>query len=218
MHSSKAKLSLIYTLQMIKIPLSGFLKLYAVYRKSLQSTKILLMPLKCEIIFGTIFPIKLLLCQHCSSKVIALNLFASFLSVLLLGSWLISCIASHVIIAIVVALLHSERCQLTITEIFSLSSLRARKSDNYRYRNSWKSNNFWENNQEKKQRAGTKNKAKKIKSDNFTGINREKSNICYCKINDKFRILVAPIVFSLTVFTLSGSGQCDVEIRFGFLM
>ena len=33
------------------------------------------------------------------------------------------------------------------------------------------------NNQEKKQRAGAKNEAKKIKNNNFTGINREKSNI-----------------------------------------
>ena len=47
------------------------------------------------------------------------------------------------------------------TVIFSLSSLRARKSDNYRYRDSWKSDNIRESKQEIKQRADTKNEAKR---------------------------------------------------------
>ena len=44
-------------------------------------------------------------------------------------------------------------------------SLRSRKSDNYR-----------KGNKGKEQRNYTKNKAEKIKSDNFTGSIREKSN------------------------------------------
>ena len=40
-----------------------------------------------------------------------------------------------------------------------ISPLRARKSDNYRYRNSWKSNKFREGHKEKKQRTDTKNEA-----------------------------------------------------------
>ena len=51
------------------------------------------------------------------------------------------------------------------------------KSDNYRYRDSWKSDNFREEAIKKKQRNDTKKDAKRIKSDNFTRGNREKSNI-----------------------------------------
>ena len=49
---------------------------------------------------------------------------------------------------------------------FFLSTLRARKSDNFRERY-----------QERKLRMDTKYKAKKIKSDNFTRSNRGKLNI-----------------------------------------
>ena len=55
--------------------------------------------------------------------------------------------------------------------IFSLSPLRVRKGDNYRYRSSKREPS------KKKQRTDTKKDAKRIKSDNFTRSNREKSNI-----------------------------------------
>ena len=54
-----------------------------------------------------------------------------------------------------------------VTVIFSLSPLWAKKSDNYRYRNSWKNNNFRERAIKKKQRYDIKKDAKRIKSDNF---------------------------------------------------
>ena len=61
--------------------------------------------------------------------------------------------------------------------IFSLSPLRARKSDNYLYRDNWKSDNFREREpSKKKQRTDTKKNTKRIKSDNLRS-NREKSNI-----------------------------------------
>ena len=60
---------------------------------------------------------------------------------------------------------------------FSLSPLTSIKSDNFRYRYSWKRDNLRESNQEKKQRTNTINEAKKIKSDNFNKSNREKINI-----------------------------------------
>ena len=50
--------------------------------------------------------------------------------------------------------------------LFSLSSLRARKSDNYR-----DSDNFRERAIKNKQRTDTKKDAKRIKSDNFTRSN-----------------------------------------------
>ena len=55
--------------------------------------------------------------------------------------------------------------------------LSARKSNNYRYCDSWKCDNFRDSNQEKKQRTDTINEVMKIKSDNFTISNTEKSNI-----------------------------------------
>ena len=62
-------------------------------------------------------------------------------------------------------------------EIFSLSPLRARKSENYNYRDSWKSDNFRERNEEKKQSADNNNKkAHKIKRDNFIISKRVKTN------------------------------------------
>ena len=75
----------------------------------------------------------------------------------------------------------------------------------YIYCDSWKSDNFEESNQEAK-KIDTFNKAKKIKSDNFTRRNREKSNISIkiLKINNGrhhiyFGILVVPIIFLPTV-------------------
>ena len=41
-------------------------------------------------------------------------------------------------------------------------------SENYRYHNSWKNDNFRKISQEKKQRRVTKNEAKNSKSDKFT--------------------------------------------------
>ena len=58
----------------------------------------------------------------------------------------------------------------------NFSNIAIAKSDNYRYRDGWKSNNFREPSK-KKQRTDTKKDAKRIKSDNFTWGNREKSNI-----------------------------------------
>ena len=50
-----------------------------------------------------------------------------------------------------------------------LSPLRASKSDNYHYCDSWKSNDFRKREPSKKnQRTDTKKDAKRIKSDNFT--------------------------------------------------
>ena len=53
------------------------------------------------------------------------------------------------------------------------------------YRDSWKGGNFKESNQEKKQRADTKNKAKRIKSDHFTGNYLEKTNIAIATLEPK---------------------------------
>ena len=69
--------------------------------------------------------------------------------------------------------------------IFSLPPLRVRKRDNYRYRDSWKSNNLSHQRaitlerelSIKSQERIKKKDAKRIKSDNFTRGNREKSNI-----------------------------------------
>ena len=60
---------------------------------------------------------------------------------------------------------------------FTLLALEKSNGHNYCYCNSWKSDNFRESNQEKKQISDTINEAKKIKSDKFTRSNREKSNI-----------------------------------------
>ena len=60
-----------------------------------------------------------------------------------------------------------------MTVILSLSPLKARKSDNYRYLDSWKSDNFRKEAMKKKQRTDTKKDAKRIKSDYFTRSNRE---------------------------------------------
>ena len=89
------------------------------------------------------------------AKVVALNLFASFfVSDLMIGSWLLFCIASYIVIALpnycittatVVALLRAQSCERIVKEIFLLS-----KRDNIR-----------ESNQEKKQRADFKNKGQK---------------------------------------------------------
>ena len=58
------------------------------------------------------------------------------------------------------------------------SPLRARKSDTYRYRNSWKRDYFRERESlKKKQRTEPKKDAKRINSDNFPRSNREKWNI-----------------------------------------
>ena len=55
--------------------------------------------------------------------------------------------------------------------------LRARKSDNYIYNDSWKINYYSKGDKGKKQRNYTKYEAKTIRSDNFTRSNREKSII-----------------------------------------
>ena len=58
-------------------------------------------------------------------------------------------------------------------------------SDNYRYRDSWISDNFREREpSKKKQRTVTKNDAKRIKNDIFTRSTKEKSNIAIGKMND----------------------------------
>ena len=70
----------------------------------------------------------------------------------------------------------------------------ARNNDNYCNRNSSKSDNFRESNNEKKQRADTKNETKKIKSDNFirSNIEKVKNLIVHQTI---FRLWGAPISF-----------------------
>ena len=57
--------------------------------------------------------------------------------------------------------------------MFSLSPLRARKSENYRYPDSW----IEREPSKKKQITDTKKDVKRIKSENFTMGNREKFNI-----------------------------------------
>ena len=52
-----------------------------------------------------------------------------------------------------------------------------KESQNYRYRDSRKSDNIGE-----KPKVDTKNNTKKIKSNNFTGSNREKSNVVIAKL------------------------------------
>ena len=64
-----------------------------------------------------------------------------------------------------------------MTLLFSLSPFKIEKDDNYRYRDSWKSDNFRERAIKKEAKNCTKKDAKRIKSDNFTRGNREKSNI-----------------------------------------
>jgi hypothetical protein len=61
-----------------------------------------------------------------------------------------------------------------VTVIFLLLPLRARKSENYRYRHSWKSDNLQREPSKEWQRIDTNKDAKRIKSDNFTRSNREK--------------------------------------------
>ena len=65
---------------------------------------------------------------------------------------------------------------------FFLLHLRARKSNNYCYCDSIR-----ERNRENKQRTdtNTKNEEKNIKSNNFTGSNREKSNIAIAVLETK---------------------------------
>ena len=83
----------------------------------------------------------------------------------------------------------------------------ARKSDNYRYRDRWKSDNFRERAiKAKKQRTDTKKDAKRIKSDNLKGVIVKIPILLqqYCKMNDWMasylqRILVLAIIFSPTV-------------------
>ena len=53
-------------------------------------------------------------------------------------------------------------------------SLTARKSDNYRYHNSWKVNNYKKRNEWKKQRNYTEKEGKKINSNKVIRSNREK--------------------------------------------
>ena len=109
-----------------------------------------------------------------------------------IGSWLLFCIASHTIIA----LCDSNDCRsFTLLESLAksngnllLSPLRARKSDNYHYRNSWKSNNFRERDPSKKKQRTDKKDAKRIYSDNFTSSNKVKFNIAIA-ILEKFMLI-----------------------------
>jgi hypothetical protein len=67
-------------------------------------------------------------------------------------------------------LLLPSKCEIVIFPILRLL-LKARKSDNYRYRNSWKSDNYMGSNIQKKPWTNLqnlyKNWSKEIKSDNF---------------------------------------------------
>ena len=57
-----------------------------------------------------------------------------------------------------------------------VSLIRVRKSNNYCYHESWKSDNLKDGNQEKKYRTDTVKEAEKIKSDKFMGSGKENSN------------------------------------------
>ena len=76
-----------------------------------------------------------------------------------------------------VSLLRSSRRQQKLTEIFSLSPIRARKSKTLAFTIVEEQEHQIEINQEKKQRFDTKNQAKKIKSKTFLGSIREKIDI-----------------------------------------
>ena len=67
--------------------------------------------------------------------------------------------------------------------ILSLSPLITIKSDNYRYRDSWKSDNLRKEAIKKEAKNWYKKDAKRIKSDNFTRGNREKYNIAIAILN-----------------------------------
>ena len=90
---------------------------------------------------------------------------------------------------LVLFFLHICTCSFSLLAKYKknyvLSTLRARKSDIYRYRNSWKNDNYRETNKAKKQRTITKNEAKKIKNDNFTKSNRERSNIAIAMLENR---------------------------------
>ena len=99
--------------------------------------------------------------------------------------------SSNYMIAKVVALLRSQRRQQKVTVILSLSPLRTTTLE--------------KEPSKKKQRTDTKKAAKRIKSDNFTRSNREKSNIAIA-ILEMLMIgtiiisyLVVAIIFSPTV-------------------
>ena len=62
-----------------------------------------------------------------------------------------------------------------------------------------KGDNFRKKAIKKKQRIDTKKDAKRIRSDNFTRSNREKSNIAIAILEKLFRILVEAMIFSPTV-------------------
>ena len=97
------------------------------------------------------------------------------------GLRLLFCIASHINITLptIATLL---KALPKINGNLTLSPLRARKSDNYRYRDSLKSDKFRKEAIKKKQRTDTKKNAKRIKSDTFTRGIREKSNIAIAKL------------------------------------
>ena len=152
--------------------------LYKLYL--LQSSKILLLPSKCEIIFVTLSQYwTFLYCSQFSyrssnfaiAKVVALNLFSSiFVS---FEDWFMA----SFLYCFPYSNRSSNSCDSNSCRSFTLSHLRTRKSDNYRYRDSWKSDNFRERAIKKKQRTDTRKDAKRIKSDNLTRGNRKKSNI-----------------------------------------
>ena len=117
--------------------------------------------------------------SYCSSnpaiaKVVILNLFAYFFRISF-GYLFIASILYY----FPYSYRSSNCCSFTLLKAFAkinsnllLLPIRARKSDNYRYRYSWKSDNF-----KKKQRTDIKKAANRIKSDNFTRSNNEESKI-----------------------------------------
>ena len=125
-----------------------------VYNPLLQSTKILQLPPKCEIVVGTLA--KQYFFQYCISNnelfslaphiVIALPTLQqkklSLLTIFCIGI----CIASHIVVAFPTSATQKQMSHFYAlkgdSEKYQKSSLRLRKSDNYRYSNIGKINNW----------------------------------------------------------------------------
>ena len=71
----------------------------------------------------------------------------------------------------------------------------------------WKSDNFNESNQEKKQRTDAKNEATKIKSDKFTRSYREKSNIAIAILHNE------QLDSTIIILLFGGTSNIFVECR-----
>ena len=143
----------------------------------------------------------LFLSQLCNSN----SWFSKSFCSVFIGSWLLFCIASHKVIALL-----SQQRQLSLLretvksngKHFAIASKKVERAKNITFTIVGEANG----NQENKQRTNTKNQAKSTKSDNFTRNNRENSILLqlYWE-NDRTKsisYLGAPIIFSPTIQVL----------------